>query len=379
MKIKVNRNDLNEAIHNTIKAISNKSTIPILQGIKMDTSYNGLTLTASDSEITIQSFIPIKKEEKNIIEIEQPGSIVLPAKFFSEMIRKLPSHEIDIEVNNQFHTKISSDKIELQLSGFDPDEYPVLPQIIGNNSLEITSDILKAMIRQTVYAVSTNESTPILTGVLWGASDGVLKMSACDRHRLANSETNINNSDIQFGNIVISGRTLNELVKIVSDNQELITIEFAENQVLFKTKSVSLYTQVLVGTYPDTSKLIPQTFSTEIVVETKAISDAIDRAYLMSREEKTNIVRLVMKDNHEIEISSHSNEIGKITEQVETKEITGELLRISFNSKYMLEALKVLDSEFIHIGFTGAMHPIIIKPLDSNHTLQLVLPYRTTN
>lgn len=378
MKLKVEKHDFNEAIQNTIKAISNKSNIQILQGIKIDANANGIILTASDTEISIQSYIPMERDQEPIIMLDRPGSIVLPAKFFSEMLKKLPSNSIEIEVNEQLQATIRSGKIELQIVGFDPEEYPLLPEVNSPNTIEILSHTLKTMIRQTVYAVSTNESTPILTGVLWNAADGVLKLSACDRHRLANSETTIHNNEIHFSNIVIAGRTLNELIKIFSDEEELITIMFTENQVLFKTSTVSLYTQVLVGTYPDTSRLIPQTFSTELVLETKKLTEAIDRAYLMSREEKTNIVRLTMSDQ-EIEISSHSSEIGKITEWVETKEITGELLKVSFNSKYMLEALKVLDSEQIHIGMTGAMQPIILKPLESSHTLQLVLPYRTTN
>lgn len=379
MKFKINREELHEAIQHTTKAISNKSTIQILQGIKIELNYNGMILTASDSEITIQYHIPLEINNQPIITIEQQGSVVLPARFFNEMIRKLPNGPIDIEVNEQFITTLRSDKIELQLSGFDPEEYPVLPLVENDNEIEITSHKLKSMIRQTVFAVSTNESTPILTGVLWTMSEGTLTLSACDRHRLAKSKTTIANETVKFDQIVISGRALNELMKILSDNEELISVVFSENQVVFKTSLLSLFTQVLVGTYPDTSKLIPQTFTTEIVVDTRKVSESIDRAYLLSREEKTNIVRLEMKENNEIEISSYSNEIGKINELVETQEITGELLKISFNSRYMLDALKVLESESIHIGFTGAMHPIIIKPLDSDDTLQLILPYRTMN
>lgn len=379
MKLKINRDELHEAIQHTTKAISNKSALAILQGIKIEADHRGMILTASDSEITIQYHIPIQLNDENIIDLEQEGCVVLPARFFNEMIRKLPNNQIEIDVNELHQATIRSGKIELQLSGFDPEEYPVLSTVDSNNRIEITSHTLRTMIRQTVFAVSTNESTPILTGVLWSVSEGTLKLSACDRHRLANSETSITNDTIEFHQIVISGRALNELMKIISDNDELISVNFSENQVLFKTSSLSLYTQVLVGTYPDTSKLIPQTFTTEMVVDTKKLSESIDRAYLVSREERTNIVRLDMKENQEIEISSYSNEIGRITEQVETKEISGELLKISFNSRYMLDALKVLDCEYIHIGFTGAMHPIIIKPLDSNDTLQLILPYRTMN
>lgn len=159
----------------------------------------------------------------------------------------------------------------------------------------------------------------------------------------------------------------------------MIDIVIADNQVLFKMNSILFYTRILDGTYPDTSKLIPQSFQTELVVGTKELADAIDRAYLLSREDKTNIVKLVMKEDETIEVSSSSSELGKVTEQLQLQKINGDLLRISFNSKYMLDALKVMDSDHIHIGFTGAMQPIIIRPEEQQNILQLILPYRTTN
>jgi DNA polymerase-3 subunit beta len=185
--------------------------------------------------------------------------------------------------------------------------------------------------------------------------------------------------DQQFNNIVISGKTLNELNKILPEQNSLVDIVVSDNQVLFKLQKILFYSRILDGTYPDTSKLIPQTFQTEMIVNAKLLTDAIDRAYLLSREDKTNIVKMIMKEDKTIEISSSSSELGKVTENIETTFISGELLRISFNSKYMLDALKVLDSDFIRLGFTGAMSPIIIQPEDGINLLQLILPYRTTN
>jgi DNA polymerase-3 subunit beta len=141
---------------------------------------------------------------------------------------------------------------------------------------------------------------------------------------------------------------------------------------------VLFYTRILDGTYPDTSKIIPQTFKTELVLDTKKVMDAIDRAYLMSREEKTNIVRLMTLEDGTIEISSSSTELGRVTEQLEPAEFNGEPLRIAFNSKYMLDVLKVIDSEQLFIGFTGAMSPIIIRPMDHAYSMYVILPYRTT-
>jgi DNA polymerase-3 subunit beta len=379
LKLTVLKDFLNEAIGHVSKALSNRTTIPILTGIKIDASAEGMTLTASDTDISIQSFIPLETAETTVVELYAKGSVVLPAKFFSEIIRKLPSQKVQIEVGEQFHTTIRSGSSEIQIMGLDPEEYPLLPQIEEDKIIRIPSDLLKTMIRQTSFAVSTNETTPILTGVQWTLEGGKLKFIACDRHRLASREASVDaDPNLQFHNIVIAGRTLNELNKILPEQNALIDIVISENQVLFKMNTILFFTRILDGTYPDTSKLIPQSYQTEMVVSTKELADSIDRAYLLSREDKTNIVRMVMKEDESLEISSSSSELGKLTEQLKLHKLKGELLKISFNSKYMLDALRVMDSDFIHIGFTGAMQPIIIKPEENANLLQLILPYRTT-
>ncbi|OCT16455.1 DNA polymerase III subunit beta [Paenibacillus pectinilyticus] len=380
MKLTILKDHLIESIGHVSKAISSRTTIPILTGIKIDATLSGVTLTASDTDISIQSFTASENSTIKIIELIQAGSVVLPAKFFVEIIRKLPAQLIEIEVRANFQTIIRSGSSEIQIMGLDPDEYPLLPEIEESKMLRLPSDLLKTMIKQTSYAVSTNESTPILTGVLWNITGDKLKFIACDRHRLASREVTVDNDLAQnLPNIVISGRTLNELSKILPDQNTLIDIVIADNQVLFKIQSILFYSRILDGTYPDTSKLIPQSFQTEMVVPTKELAEAIDRAYLLSKEDKTNIVKMMMLEDKTIEISSSSSELGKVTEQIALQHIVGDLLKISFNSKYMLDALKVLDSEFIQIGFTGAMQPIIMKPQDSTNILQLILPYRTTN
>ncbi|NDI36948.1 DNA polymerase III subunit beta [Chengkuizengella sediminis] len=381
MEFKILKNKLHESIQHVSKAITNRTTIPILSGIKIDAHDQEVILTASDTEISIQSFIPKEEKEIQNIEIKKEGSVVLPAKFFVEIIRKLPGEYVEIEVNSQFQTIIKSGTSELQIIGLDPEEYPVLPSVEENNSIMLASDLLKSMIKQTSFAISTNESTPILTGILWSVSNENLKFVATDRHRLASREiSNLDmNLDLNLQNIVISGKTLNELNKLLPDQNSMIHIVFANNQVLFKIDSILFYTRILDGIYPDTSKIIPQVFKTEITVPTKMFLEAIDRAYLLSKENQTNIVKMIVKDHEEIEITSSLTSLGKITEQVKAEKIEGELIQISFNSKYMLDALKVIDSDHIQIGITGTMSPIIIKPSDNTNMLHLILPYRTTN
>lgn len=380
MKLTILKHQLNEAIQHVSKAISSRTTIPILNGVKIDATHQGVTLTASDTDISIQCFVPLEENGLEIIQIKRIGSVVLPAKFFIEIIRKLPAEEIEIELMNNFQTIIRSGTSEIQMVGLDAEEYPLLPIIEQNKMISMASDLLKSMIKQTSFAVSTTETTPILTGVLWSLADQKLKLTACDRHRLATRETNMEVSlEQQFNNIVISGKTLNELNKILPDQNTLVDIIVTDNQILFRLQKILFYSRILDGTYPDTAKLIPQNFQTELTINAKNFTDSIDRAYLLSREDKTNIVKMIMNEDKTIEISSSSSELGKVTEIIETTHIAGELLKISFNSKYMLEALKVLDSEYIKLGFTGAMSPIIIQPEDGISLLQLILPYRTTN
>ncbi|MFD3258939.1 DNA polymerase III subunit beta [Paenibacillus lentus] len=380
MKIRILKHELNESIQHVSKAISSRTTIPILTGIKLEVNFQGMTLTASDTDISIQAFIPAEDHDKQIVQIERPGSVVLPAKFFVEIIKKLPSQEIEMEVKEGFQTLIRSGSTDIQMVGLDPEEFPVLPSIEEDQIIMIPGDLLKNMIKQTAFSISTNETSPILTGILWNLSDSQFKFVATDRHRLASRTAVLDDAaDIRFSNIVISGKTLNELSKIIPDQNTMIEIVVADNQVLFKIDRILFYSRILDGTYPDTSKIIPTTYKTELVLDTKKLSDSIDRAYLLSREEKTNIVRLQTMDDGTIEISSSSSELGKVTEQLEVAKFEGDPLRISFNSKYMLDVLKVVESQQLHIGFTGAMSPIIIKPLDDSQSLYLILPYRTTN
>ncbi|WP_168123256.1 DNA polymerase III subunit beta [Paenibacillus sp. HB172176] len=380
MKLSILKNELNESIQQVAKAIAARPAIPILGGIKIDVTHQFVTLTASDTDISIQSFIAVEQEDIIIAEVEKPGSVVLPAKFFVEIIRKLPSDQVVIEVGPQFQTMIRSGSSEIQMVGLDPEEFPVLPAIEQDKIVQIAGDIIRSMIRQTILAASTSEQTPILTGVLWNLKDNELKFVATDRHRLASRVTKVNTEEeLQFTNIVISAKTLNELSRLIPDQNTLIDIVVADNQVLFKLDNILFYTRILDGTYPDTSKIIPHVFETELILDTKLVMDAIDRAYLMSKEEKTNVVRLATMEDGQIEISSSSTELGKVTEHIDVVDFKGQPLRIAFNSKYMLDVLKVIDSEQIMIGFTGAMRPIIVKPMDHDFSLYVILPYRTTN
>ncbi|MCF6095093.1 DNA polymerase III subunit beta [Microaerobacter geothermalis] len=378
MKLIVNREVLSENIQHVLKAVSTRTTIPILTGIKFSVDENGLELTASDSDISIKCTIPFELENKPVLKLERMGSVVLPARYVSDMIKKLPQQEICFEVNDRFITSIRSGSSEITLNGLDPEEFPLLPYIREEKIISIPSMLLKSMIRQTAFAVSTSETRPILTGIMWSLEEGKLKFTATDSHRLASHEVYVESGEhLSFTNIVVPGKSMNELFRIIPENDDLIDIIVTDNQILFKSENILFYSRLLEGNYPDTTRIIPQTSKTEILVKTEELLSAIERASLIAKDNKNNVVKLVTNHNEHIEITSFYPEIGKVTEIISTEKIDGEEIKISFNAKFMLDALRSIDDSQVYIRFTGAMSPFVIKPINNDMMLHLILPVRT--
>jgi DNA polymerase III subunit beta len=377
MQFIIQRDRLIQSVQEVMKAVTSRTTIPILTGIKITVTKEGITLTGSDSDISIESFIPAEEDGNEIIEIKEVGSIVLNARFFSEIVKKLPMDTIELEVQNNFQTMIRSGKAEFNLNGLDAEEYPHLPVIEEENVFKIPADLLKTLIRQTVFAVSTSETRPILTGVNLQVGNGELTCIATDSHRLAMRTAKLETAVNGIYNVVIPGKSLNELSKILDDTNDLLEIVITENQVLFKAKNLLFFSRLLEGNYPDTSRLIPTDSKTDVTVHVKDFLQAIDRASLLAREGRNNVVKLTTLEGGIIEISSNTPEIGKVIEEVQAESIEGEELKISFSAKFVMDALKALEGTDIKVNFTGAMRPFVIRSLHDDTMLQLILPVRT--
>ncbi|MGZ4121693.1 MAG: DNA polymerase III subunit beta, partial [Tumebacillaceae bacterium] len=298
MKILIQRSALLTAIQNVHKAVSSKSTIPVLSGIKMTADGTGIRLTATDLEIGIETFVPKHIEEEEIVQVIEEGSIVLSARFFGDIVRKLPSKQVEIEVKQNYLTIIRGGKSEYNLHGLDHEEFPRLPQVNGNQVFSIQSDILKDMIRQTAFAISTEEIRPVLTGVLLSLKGGNLRFVATDSHRLASRESVVEAPEsLEFTNVIVPGKTLNELGRLLSDDDRLVDVIVAENQLLVKMERTQFYTRLIDGQYPDISRIIPTTFKTGLTVSTKDFLGALERASLIAKEADNNQVRLHVKSS----------------------------------------------------------------------------------
>ncbi|RSL29794.1 DNA polymerase III subunit beta [Salibacterium salarium] len=379
MHFVIQREQFVHSVQHVNKAVSSRTTIPILTGIKIDASSEGVTLTGSDSDISIESFIPKTDEENEYVDIKETGSIVLQARFFADIVKKLPGDEIEISVQDQFATTLRSGSVVFNLNGLDPEEYPRLPKLEENQTFSLPQNLLKDMIRQTVFAVSTQETRPVLTGVNFENDKEQLTCTATDSHRLAmrTVATETDNDELSISNVVIPGKSLSELRQILEDTNDHVQIVVTDSQVLFKFKHLLFFSRLLDGKYPVTNNMIPEQSKTTMELSTKDLLHSLERALLLSKEAKNNVINFKTLEGSVIEINSVSAEVGKVTEKLTCQSLEGEDLRISFNGKNIIDALKVIDSEFVHITFTGAMSPFVIRPGDHNQMLHLFSPVRT--
>ncbi|EII2009640.1 DNA polymerase III subunit beta [Staphylococcus pseudintermedius] len=375
MEFSIQRDYFITQLNDTLKAISPRATLPILTGIKIDATNEGIVLTGSDSEISIEITIPNQVNGQEIINVVEPGSVVLPGRFFVDIIKKLPGKEVKLSTNEQFQTLITSAHSEFNLSGLDPDQYPLLPQVSSDDALQLPVKVLKNIIAQTNFAVSTSETRPVLTGVNWLIQQNELLCTATDSHRLAVRKLKLE-EEIEDKNVIIPGKALAELNKIMTDSEDHIDIFFASNQVLFRVGNVNFISRLLEGHYPDTSRLFPENYEIKLGLNNSDFYHAIDRASLLAREGGNNVIKLSTGDT-QIELSSTSPEIGTVKEEVTANDVEGGNLKISFNSKYMMDALKAIDNEEVEVEFFGTMKPFILKPKDDDTVTQLILPIRT--
>lgn len=379
MNFTINRSAFISQLNNVLRAISSKTTIPILTGLKMVVNEDNIVLTGSNSDITIESVINANDAD-NDLTIEDTGAIALPARFFSDIVKKLPDKKVTIEVTSGFQADITSGSAKFQINGQDAENFPHLPEIETNKSVTLPNDILKEVIRQTVIAVSKQESRPILAGVHMTLKDGVLTAVATDSHRLAQRKVVLENIDngIDF-DVIIPGKSMEELSGMISDVHEDVQMQVTENQVLFIFGNTHFYSRLLEGNYPETSQLIPQTADTTVELEAGTFLSSIERASLLSHESRNDVVKLSLKPSENlVRISGDSPDIGTVEEEVVTSALDGNDLEISFNPNYMKDALRSFGQATIKISFTSPLRPFILVPTeDQENFVHLITPVRT--
>lgn len=382
MKFTINRPAFIKYLTDVQRAISSRTTIPILTGVKITADKQGLMLSGSDSDISIEIFVPIS-DDANQLEVQEEGGIILPARIFSEIVKKMPDEKLTIEVGEDFQTKITSANAFFTINSIDVENYPHFPVIDSNEVITLPTNLFKQVIQHTVIATSTQESRPILTGVNITIEEGTLKAVATDSHRLSQRIIPIampENLKENSYKVIIPGKSLVELSRIVED-QDTIEMMVTENQVLFKAENLYFYSRLLEGYYPDTNRLIPANSSTQLVMNASELLQATDRSSLLSHEGKNNVIKLTISSD-KVELSGNSPEIGTVEEDLKYEDATGDPLVISFNPDYLKDALRTFGHQNVTVSFTSPIRPFTVVPTENNTNIeqsfiQLITPVRT--
>jgi len=359
---------LSEACQNVQRAISSKTTIPALEGIFICAKDGELELTGYDLEAGIQTTIAA--------QVKEQGSIVLSAKVLCEILRKLPGDTVEIECDSRFLASISCGESRYRINGMSAEEYPELPSISGGTPLPIPQKTLKEMIRQTIFAVAVNPDTkPIHTGVKFELVPGELRLAAIDGFRLAVRKEPMD-YDGEALNFVVPPKALNELMKMTSDDSdEMVSVAVGRRHIVFDIGNYHMVSRLLDGEFMNYQAAIPTAYKTEAATDVRGLIGVVERISLIITEKIKSPVRCdILPDEGRLEFSCATG-VGTARDSV-AADISGEAFEVGFNNRFLLDALRVCDTDQVRIHFNGAVQPVVILPPEGESFLFMVLPVR---
>ncbi|BAH05053.1 DNA polymerase III subunit beta [Clostridium kluyveri] len=366
MKFLCTKNKLQESIFTVQKAITGKSSMPVLNGILLEAYNDTIRLTGSDIDLSIITTIQA--------EVQEEGSIVIDSRIFGDIIRKLPNDNIYISTTENNSVEILCQKSKFNIIHMNAEDFPEIPNINENIFFSIPQNTLKNMIKSTIFATAQDEARPILTGILFEIKNKKLNLVALDGYRLALKSEFLDNENVI--NAVIPGKTLNEVSKILDDDNENVNITFTPNHILFNLINTKIISRLLQGEFIKYNSIIPEEYNLRVTAKKSELLDCIERASLMAKDSNTNLIKLKIEQNNMI-ITSNS-QIGMVREELNIL-LEGDTLQIAFNSKYLIDVLRIMEDEEIVMEFSGSVSPCIIKNSKKNNCIYLVLPVRLLN
>ena len=362
MDIICDKSKLLDGINIVLKAIPGKSTMAILECLVIEAENNIIKLIANDLEIGIETVI-----EGQIVE---EGNVAIGAKVFSDIIRKLPSEQVEINVNENYQLFIKCGKAKFNIAAKPTDEFPYLPQIVKEKHVEISQFTLKDIIRQTVFSISDNENTKVMTGELFEITDNKLKVVSLDGHRISIRNVELNNSYDNIS-VIIPGKTLIEINKILNGGvDDIVKIYFTDKHILFEFENTVVLSRLIEGEYYKIDKMLSSDYETKITVNKKEMLDSIDRTTLLMKESEKKPVIIDIKDNS-MGLAMNSS-IGSMDEEIDAVK-EGKDILIGFNPRFLIDALRVIDDEEITLYMINPKAPCFIRDKDESY-IYLILP-----
>lgn len=362
MKIICSKANLSKSVNISLKAVPSRTTMPILECILIDASSNIIKFTTNDMELGIETVVEGT--------IEQKGIVALDAKIFSEIIRKLPDNDVVINTDSNLNTTITCEKAKFNIPGKSGEDFAYLPVIEREQSLTISQFTLKEMIRQTIFSIAVNENNRIMTGELFQIQDNKLKIVSLDGHRIAIRTMELK-KDYEDRKVVVPGKTLNEISKILSGEvDDQVSIFFSSNHIVFEFDNTVVVSRLIEGEYFKIDQMLSSDYETKVQINRKEFLDCIDRATLLIREsEKRPIIINIEDGSMELKIDSA---MGSMNEQIDIEK-EGKDILIGFNPKFLIDALKVIDDETISIYLVNPKAPCFIRDDEGRYTY-LILP-----
>ena len=366
MKFQCNRQKLNKAVENLQRVTASKTTIPALEGILLKAEKNKLTLCGYDLDIGITTSIDTN--------IKTEGSVVVPAKLFSDIIKRMPEDIISIETDEKLIIYISGGKAEYKIIGMSAEEYPELPAVASSEKIAIDGKTLKSMIRQTMYAVSDKDENPTQKGSLFEIANGTFRIVSVDGYRLA-IRTEKANFDGEKS-IIVPRKSLQEIINLISDDVENVVIRAGGRHLTMLIGDYTIITRLIEGEFMNYKATIPSVSTTEAVINTRMFSDTIERMSLLLTDRIKTPIKCCF-ENNTVTTSCNTSK-GEATDEFEA-DITGSYVEIGLDNKYILDALKFAETDEVKIKMNGSLKPIVVLPSEGDNFIFLVMPVRLKN
>lgn len=366
MKLLCSKSNLLAGVQTVSKAVPNKTTMSILECILLDSTRGVINLTANDMELGIETTI-----EGEIIE---KGIIAIDAKIFLEIVRKLPDSDILIETDSSYKTTITCEKSKFNIIGKSGEDFSYLPIIERDESIIVSQYTLKEVVRQTIFSISDNDNNKLMTGELFEIDGNELKVVSLDGHRISIRKINLKN-EYPYKKVVVPGKTLNEVSKILSgDTEKDVNIFFTDKHIVFEFDHTVVVSRLIEGEYFKIDQMLSSDYETKIKINKKELLNCIDRATLLVKEgDKKPIIINITDEGMELKINSI---VGSMNEEIDITK-SGKDIMIGFNPKFLIDALRVIDDEEIEIYLVNPKAPCFIKDAEEKY-IYLILPVNFT-
>lgn len=366
MRVQCSQEHLLREVQTVSRAISSRASMPILGNLLLEAANEHVKISATDLELGIEAQISAT--------ISEPGSITLPARIFGDIVSNLPVSTITLDVSEgDTKTRITCDNIKFEILGLPAADFPLMPVANGNVAVRIDASVFRTMIRQTSFAVSTDETRPFLTGVYVVFEDSDGQLVATDGGRLALRKAKLLGTAKGKIAAIVPSKTMVELVRVLGGAEGEVAVASHENQLIFTVAGMRFVSRLIAGQFPPYEKVIPTEFKQRIKVGTELLLRAVRRASITARD-SANVVRL-SADERTLTISSNTPEVGKAQEDVDVR-AEGETIQVAFNAKFLLDALANIDVPEVYFELTGSLSPGVLRPADHSEYLYVLAPVR---